>query len=173
MRVQHHARHTLGTRLRRKATVGLIAAALAVPVAGIMPLTASAQPAPPAPPAAPAAPAAPQAPAAPGGTAGTPAVPGAPEAPAVPGLPGVPGAPLAESATSITLTVNGLEGDPIAVSVDATATVEDLKILIEEQTGVPAGEQRLVTDSEVELMDSRTLASYDLTDGAIVNLEMA
>jgi hypothetical protein len=162
MRVQHHARHILGTRLRRGVTVGLIAVAMTVPVAGI----ASAQPAPPAPPAAPAAPVAPEAP----------AVPGAPELPAVPGLPGLPGlpgAPLAESATSITLMVNGVEGEAIPVSIDSTATVADLKGLIQEQTGVPTAEQQLVTASDVELQDSETLASYELADGDIVTLAVA
>ncbi|MEV0768933.1 ubiquitin-like domain-containing protein [Nocardia salmonicida] len=159
MRVQHHAQNALGTRLRRGVTVGLIAAAMAVPVAGI----ASAQPAPPAPPAAPAAPAAPEAPAA----------PAAPAAPGLPGLPSLPGLPLAENATSITLTVNGLDGEPIAVDVDTTATVKDLKALIQEQTGVPAAEQQLVTESEVKLEDSNTLASYELADGDVVNLALA
>ncbi|MEV6657998.1 ubiquitin-like domain-containing protein [Nocardia fluminea] len=162
MRVQHHAQHTFGTRLRRGVTVGLIAAAMAVPVAGI----AAAQPAPPAPPAAPAAPAAPVGPE-------TPAVPGAPGLPAAPGLPGLPGAPLAESATSITLMVNGVDGESIPVSIDSTATVKDLKGLIQEQTGVPAAEQQLVTESDVELVDSETLASYELADGDIVTLAVA
>ncbi|MFI7524860.1 ubiquitin-like domain-containing protein [Nocardia salmonicida] len=162
MRVQHHAQNALGTRLRRGVTIGLIAAALAVPVAGI----ASAQPAPPAPPAAPAAPAAPEAPAAP-------AAPVAPAAPGLPGLPDLPGLPLAENATSITLTVNGLDGEPIAVEVATTATVKDLKALIQEQTGVAAAEQQLVTESEVKLEDSNTLASYELADGDVVNLALA
>ncbi|MFE1591633.1 ubiquitin-like domain-containing protein [Nocardia sp. NPDC058705] len=166
MRVQHHAQHTLATRLRRGMTVGLIAAAMAVPVAGIASAQAPALPAAPEAPAAPAAPALPAAPAAP-------AAPAVPAAPGLPGLPGLPGSPLADSATSITLTVNGLDGEPIAVDIDATATVEDLKILIEEQTGVAAAEQQLVTDSEVKLEDSRTLASYELTDGAVVNLALA
>ncbi|MEU4808903.1 ubiquitin-like domain-containing protein [Nocardia fluminea] len=165
MRVQHHAQHTLGTRLRRGVTVGLIAAAMAVPVAGI----ASAQPAPPAPPAAPAAPAAPVGPEAPA----VPGAPGLPAAPGLPGLPGLPGAPLAESATSITLMVNGVDGESIPVSIDSTATVKDLKGLIQEQTGVPAAEQQLVTASDVELVDSETLASYELADGDIVTLAVA
>ncbi|PKV81673.1 ubiquitin-like domain-containing protein [Nocardia fluminea] len=171
MRVQHHAQHTLGTRLRRGVTVGLIAAAMTVPVAGI----ASAQPAPPAPPAAPAAPIAPAAPVAPAAPIApeVPAVPGAPGLPATPGLPGLPGAPLAESATSITLTVNGVDGESIPVSIDSTATVQDLKGLIQEQTGVPAAEQQLVTASDVELVDSETLASYELADGDIVTLAVA
>ncbi|MFE9787218.1 ubiquitin-like domain-containing protein [Nocardia salmonicida] len=159
MRVQHHAQNALGTRLRRGVTVGLIAAAMAVPVAGI----ASAQPAPPAPPAPPAAPAAPAAPEA----------PAAPAAPAAPVAPGLPGLPLAENVTSITLTVNGLDGEPIAVDVETTATVKDLKALIQEQTGVPVAEQQLVTESEVKLEDTNTLASYELADGDVVNLALA
>ncbi|WP_410872544.1 ubiquitin-like domain-containing protein [Nocardia sp. A7] len=171
MRVQHHARHTLRTRLRRGVTVGLIAAAMAVPVAGIVPVTASAQPAPPAAPAPPALPALPALPAAP-------AAPAAPEAPAVPGAPalpglGIPGAPLAETASSITLSVQGVDGTPIPVSIDATATVEDLKIILAEETGIPADEQRLIIAGGVELEDSRTLASYELTEGADVNLAVA
>ncbi|MGW0325897.1 ubiquitin-like domain-containing protein [Nocardia sp. NPDC055165] len=164
MRVQHHAQNTLGTRLRRGVTVGLIAAAMAVPV------TAAAQaPAPPAPPA-------PSAPAPEAQTQADPVAPAAPAAPAAPGLPalpGLPGAPLAEGASSITLTVNGLDGEPIAVDIDTTATVKDLKALIQEQTGVPAADQQLITESEVKLEDANTLASYELADGDIVNLALA
>ncbi|TCJ95447.1 ubiquitin-like domain-containing protein [Nocardia alba] len=163
MRVQHHAHHALPTRLRRGLTVGLIAAAMAVPVAGI----ASADP-----PAASPAPGAIEAPAAPE----APTAPGAPEqpaAPASPGLPGRPEAPLADSATSITLLVDGGASEAVSVSIDSTATVEDLKDLIQEQTGVPAADQQLATASEVELVDSRTLASYELTDGDTVILAVA
>ncbi|MFD4355212.1 ubiquitin-like protein [Nocardia sp. NPDC058518] len=162
MSVQHHAQHTLSTRLRRGVTVGLIAAAMAVPVAGILPVTASALPLPPAP-AVPELPAAPE----------LPVSPELPAAPVAPKLPGLPGAPLAETANSITVMVNGLDGEPISVSVDTTATVKDLKVLIQEQTGVPVADQQLVTESEIKLEDSATVASYELADGDILNLALA
>ncbi|MFD4443084.1 ubiquitin-like protein [Nocardia sp. NPDC058519] len=166
MSVQHHAQHTLSTRLRRGVTVGLIAAAMAVPVAGILPVTASALP--PLPPL-PTAPAVPELPAAPE----LPVSPELPAAPIAPKLPGLPGAPLAETANSITVMVNGLDGEPISVSVDTTATVKDLKVLIQEQTGVPVADQQLVTESEIKLEDFATVASYELADGDILNLALA
>ncbi|MGW8651511.1 ubiquitin-like protein [Nocardia salmonicida] len=48
-----------------------------------------------------------------------------------------------------------------------------MKAIIQEQTGVPAAEQQLVTESEVKLEDSNTLASYELADGDVVNLALA
>ncbi|MFC6012210.1 ubiquitin-like domain-containing protein [Nocardia lasii] len=199
MRVQHHASRTLGSGVRRGLTVGLLSLALAVPVTGAFTVTAAADPttATEAPEQDPSAPvileAAPEAEAEPGATepaAPAPAAdpdgeaqetdtePTAPEAEATdpteaPGDATAPGDPTApEAATILSIVVNGLDGQPLAIELDPTATVADLKAFLEEHTGVPAADQQLVTDSEVELVDSHTVASYDLAEGDDVNLAL-
>ncbi|MFD3508901.1 ubiquitin-like domain-containing protein [Nocardia sp. NPDC058666] len=181
MRVQHHARLPLSTRLRRGLTVGLIAAAMAVPTAGLLPVTASAQP--PALPALPvipeapelpAAPEVPAAPAAPGGL-GVPALPGAPAA--VPAAPAAPKAPVELSDPSgepLTVLVVTVDSGPVEVSIDAAATVKDLSAALETETGIPIEQQRLfIEDGSVELESSQTLASYGLVSGDVVELQVA
>ncbi|MFD3595972.1 ubiquitin-like domain-containing protein [Nocardia sp. NPDC058640] len=181
MRVQHHARLPLSTRLRRGMTVGLIAAAMAVPTAGLLPVTASAQL--PALPALPVVPEVPPLPAAPGAPA-VPAVPGEDTVPGVPGEPAaVPGSPAGRqapvelsdpTADPLTVLVVTLESGPVEVSLDAAATVKDLSAALETETGIPVQQQRLlIKDGSVELESSQTLASYGLVSGDVVELQVA
>ncbi|MEV6217629.1 ubiquitin-like domain-containing protein [Nocardia sp. NPDC051833] len=166
MRVQHHARRTSrSTSLRRALAAGLTTAALSAPMAAlVVPAVASAQPAPPIP-------GAPALPGAPGASA-EPAAPAAPAAPGLPGLPGLPGAPASPIAESLTLAVTNADGASFPVTVDAAAQVDALKALVAEQTGIPAEQQRLLVDGDVELADGTPLAQYQLGDGDTVTLAL-
>ncbi|MEV0060998.1 ubiquitin-like domain-containing protein [Nocardia sp. NPDC050718] len=169
MRVQHHARRSArSTSLRRALAAGLTTAALSAPMAAlVVPAVASAQPAPPIP-------GAPALPGAPGAseTPDAPAAPAAPAAPGLPGLPGLPGAPASPIAESLTLAVTNADGASFPVTVDAAAQVDALKALVAEQTGIPAEQQRLLVDGDVELADGTPLAQYQLGDGDTVTLAL-
>ncbi|MET9217004.1 MULTISPECIES: ubiquitin-like domain-containing protein [unclassified Nocardia] len=155
MRVQHHARRSARSiSLRRALAAGLMAAL-------VVPAVASAQPAPPIP-------GAPALPGAPGASA----EPAAPAAPGLPGLPGLPGAPASPIAESLTLAVTNADGASFPVTVDAAAQVDALKALVAEQTGIPAEQQRLLVDGDVELADGTPLAQYQLGDGDTVTLAL-
>ncbi len=65
------------------------------------------------------------------------------------------------SSSSYQIFVKNLLGKSVALDVQATDTVQDVKRKLQDKEAIPAGQQRLVFQTR-ELEDSRTLADYNI-----------
>jgi ubiquitin C len=65
------------------------------------------------------------------------------------------------SSSSYQIFVKNLLGKSVALDVQATDTVQDVKRKLQDREAIPAGQQRLVFQTR-ELEDSRTLADYNI-----------
>ncbi len=68
--------------------------------------------------------------------------------------------------------VKTLTGKEILIQTEPTNTIADLKIKIEEQSGVPPAQQRLIFQGRQQ-QDVRTLNDCNIIDGAILHLVLA
>ena len=69
----------------------------------------------------------------------------------------------------IALTINILDGDRVAIRVREDATVQQLKAVISERTGICADKQRLIYLGH-QLKDEKALADYHIHDGVCIQL---
>jgi len=67
--------------------------------------------------------------------------------------------------------VKRTKGKTITLAVEPSDTVASVKATIEDQEGIPPGQQRLTFAGE-ELEDGRTLSDYDIEAGAKMRLEV-
>eukprot|EP00931_Biecheleriopsis_adriatica_P124391 TRINITY_DN99526_c0_g1_i1.p1 TRINITY_DN99526_c0_g1~~TRINITY_DN99526_c0_g1_i1.p1 ORF type:complete len:188 (-),score=21.04 TRINITY_DN99526_c0_g1_i1:417-980(-) len=76
---------------------------------------------------------------------------------------------MAESDGLIRVTIIRLTGDTFEVSLDATASVDKLKSLVEEEIGLAPCLQSLVL-GETPLQDGSRIQDYDIKEGSILTL---
>ena len=70
----------------------------------------------------------------------------------------------------VQITVVGVNGKDLQFDLTLGDTIEAVKERIQTQEGIPSGQQTLLFNGE-RLDEDRTLASYDVTDGATLRLE--
>lgn len=79
-----------------------------------------------------------------------------------------------DDAAWVTIEVRILGGNSIMLRAREVETIQSLKLQIEAERQFPAGKQRLFLSSGAVLdEEERTLASYNLTDGTVLQLEVA
>jgi hypothetical protein len=78
-------------------------------------------------------------------------------------------APSSTVGSTISLRIMSLTGWTTNITMPGTKLVDDLKSRLQDRTGQPPNQQKLMHVFE-ELLDDRTLSSYKLTDGAVVNM---
>jgi len=71
--------------------------------------------------------------------------------------------------TEIEFFVRTLTGKKITLSASPGATIDQVKILIQEQEGIPTNQQRLIAEG-MQLQDERTLADYGIVSGQTLHL---
>jgi ubiquitin len=68
--------------------------------------------------------------------------------------------------------VKTLAGQPIAVDVEATDTIETVKAKIQDKDGIPTEQQRLIFGDLFTMEDGRTLSHYNIPDDTIYLIRM-
>ena len=66
--------------------------------------------------------------------------------------------------------VKTLAGQPIAVDVEATDTIETVKAKIQDKDGIPTEQQRLIFGDLFTMEDGRTLSHYNIFEGSTLTL---
>ena len=67
------------------------------------------------------------------------------------------------------ITVLTLTSKPIRLNVDASYTIGDVKLKIQDVEGIPPAQQRLIFQSR-QLEDTRTLADCNIVEGSQLHL---
>jgi len=68
--------------------------------------------------------------------------------------------------------VKNLAGNLIELNVDEDNAVGDVKLSVQQKTGIPPGQQRLIFGGK-NMADEKTLKTYQVQQGAILHLVLA
>jgi len=68
--------------------------------------------------------------------------------------------------------VKTLTGKEIELDIDSVETIEDIKKKVEEQSGVPPAQQRLIFGGR-QMENSKTAQDYNIIAGAVLHLVLA
>jgi hypothetical protein len=74
-------------------------------------------------------------------------------------------------ADSMQIYVKTLQGKTIPIEAADTSTIGAVKLLVQEQEGIPADQQRLLYGGK-QLEDARTLAYYEIEQEGVIHLLM-
>lgn len=69
----------------------------------------------------------------------------------------------------VDISVKTLTGKTIEITISSNATMEELKIEIQEKEGIPPDQQRLIFGGK-QLEDDRTLSDYNIISGSVLHL---
>ena len=73
---------------------------------------------------------------------------------------------------TISINVKTLSGKVMSLIVDPEDTIQELKEYLEEKSGVPAAQQRLIFRGK-QVADAKTLAEYKVETGSVLHLVLA
>jgi len=74
-----------------------------------------------------------------------------------------------ETLLAMKVNILSLTGKTTTFDVEKSDTIESLKLKYQEEQGVPPDKQRLIFNAR-EMEDPRTLADYDIDDGAVIRV---